>query len=181
RKAHPAHQPVVGVHRDPERQLAQQPDRVRLDRRGGAGLHVRRRAHLQRDPAVPDVAGQPAQRRRALRGDLDVVPDADTVAAPPPWSASQMEGSPNPSPAWIVMWKFSRATYWNASRCRLGGLPASAPAMSNPATPRSRYRTASSAISSDRAAVRIAVSSAYIVMPRPSLPSRNPPRTASRP
>ena len=71
-----------------------------------------------------------------------------------------MDGSPKPSPAWMVMWKFSRATYWKASRCLLGGLPASAPAMSKPTTPASRCRTASSAISSERAAVRIAVSSA---------------------
>ncbi len=88
-----------------------------------------------------------------------------------------MDGSPNPSPAWIVMWKFSRATYWNASRCRVGGLPASAPAMSNPTTPSSRCRTAISAISSERAAVRMAVSSAYTVMPRPALPSRKPSST----
>ena len=58
------------------------------------------------------------------------------------------------------MWKFSRATYWKASRWRLGGLPASAPAMSKPTTPASRWRTASSAISSDLAAVRMAVSRA---------------------
>ena len=76
------------------------------------------------------------------------------------------------------MWKFSRATYWNASRCRVGGLPASAPAMSKPTTPSSRCRTATSAISSERAAVRIAVSSAYTVMPRPALPRRKPSRTA---
>src|ERR1700735_68281 len=62
-----------------------------------------------------------------------------------------MDGSPNPSPAWIVMWKFSRATYWNASRCRLGGLPAPAPAMSHPTTPAARCRTARPAISTDPA------------------------------
>ena len=77
------------------------------------------------------------------------------------------------------MWKFSLATNWNASRCLLGGLPASAPAMSNPTTPASRCRTASSAISSDRAAVRMAVSSAYTVMLRPRLPRRKPSSTAS--
>src|SRR5215471_12894964 len=80
RERHPAHQPVVGVHGDPERQLAQQPDRVLLDRRRGPGLDVRRRAHLQRDPPVPDIARQPAQRRHALRRDLDVIHDADPVA-----------------------------------------------------------------------------------------------------
>ena len=82
-------------------------------------------------------------------------------SAPQYCTASQIDGRPNPSPAWIVVWKFSRCTYWNASRCREGGQPFSAPAMSNPTTPESRNRTASSAISSDRAAVRIAVSSAY--------------------
>ena len=81
-------------------------------------------------------------------------------SAPHHCTASQIDGSPNPSPAWMVMWKFSRDTYRNASRCRLGRLPASAPAMSKPTTPTSLCRTASSAISSDRAAVRIAVSSA---------------------
>ena len=50
--------------------------------------------------------------------------------------------------------------------------------MSKPTTPAFRYRTASSAISSERAAVRIAVSSAYTVMPRPALPIRKPSRTA---
>ncbi len=67
----------------------------------------------------------------------------------------------------------------NASRCRVGGYPASAPAMSNPHTPRSRQRTARSAISRLRAAVRIAVSSVRTVIGRPSLPSRNPSCTAS--
>ncbi len=43
-----------------------------------------------------------------------------------------MLGRPNPSPAWIVKWKFSRAMRWNASRWRVGGYPASGPAMSKP-------------------------------------------------
>ncbi|HEX8940591.1 MAG TPA: adenosine deaminase family protein, partial [Candidatus Limnocylindrales bacterium] len=38
-QCHPAHQPVVCVHRDPEGKLAEQPDRVFLYRRRGAGLH----------------------------------------------------------------------------------------------------------------------------------------------
>ena len=33
-----------------------------------------------------------------------------------------MLGSPNASPAWIVVWKFSRCTYWKASRWRVGGI-----------------------------------------------------------
>ncbi len=50
--------------------------------------------------------------------------------------------------------------------------------MSNPTTPLSRCRTASSAISSDLAAVRMAVSSAYTVIGRFSLPSAKPASTA---
>ncbi len=42
-------------------------------------------------------------------------------SAPHHCTASQMLGSPKASPAWIVAWKFSRITYWNASRCRVGG------------------------------------------------------------
>ena len=59
-------------------------------------------------------------------------------SAPHHWIASQMLGSPNASPAWMVKWAFSRRRYSKASRCRVGGKPASAPAMSKPATPSSR-------------------------------------------
>ena len=55
-------------------------------------------------------------------------------SAPHHWMASQMDGNPNASPAWMVKCEFSRCRYSKASRCRLGGKPASAPAMSNPAT-----------------------------------------------
>ena len=95
-------------------------------------------------------------------------------SAPHHWSASQIDGSPNPSPAWIVKWKFSWAIRLNASRCRVGGYPASGPAMSNPTTPSSRWRTATSAISTERAACRIAVTIRPIVIGRPSDPRRNP-------
>ena len=37
-------------------------------------------------------------------------------SAPANWTASQIDGRPNDSPAWIVMWKFSRRMYSNASR-----------------------------------------------------------------
>ena len=77
-----AHQPVVGVDRDPEPQPREQPDRVLGDRRGGAGLHVGVRAHLERDPLVADVRRQPAERRRAVVVDRDVVDDPDAVAEP---------------------------------------------------------------------------------------------------
>ena len=68
-------------------------------------------------------------------------------SAPHHWIACQIDGSPKASPAWIVKWEFSRWRYSNASRWRVGGNPASAPAMSKPATPRSRQAIASSAIS----------------------------------
>ena len=45
-------------------------------------------------------------------------------SAPHHWSASQIDGRPKLSPAWIVAWKFSRWISWNASRCRVGGKPA---------------------------------------------------------
>ena len=72
-------------------------------------------------------------------------------SAPHHWMASQIDGSPNASPAWMVKWKFCRWRYSNASRWRVGGKPASAPAMSKPTTPSSRHATASSAISRERA------------------------------
>ncbi len=131
RQRDPAHQPVVGVDGDPEGQVAQQADRVLLDGGRGAGLHVGGRAHLQRDPAVPDVAGQPAQGGARRPGQAWMSSMIRTPwpsrSAPHHCTASQMDGRPKPSPAWMVMWKFSRATNWKASRWRLGGLPASAP------------------------------------------------------
>ncbi len=91
-------------------------------------------------------------------------------SAPHHCSASQIDGRPKLSPAWIVAWKFSRWISWNASRCRVGGKPASGPAMSKPTTPSSRCRTASSAASTERAAWRIAETSSFIAIRRPSLP-----------
>ena len=73
-------------------------------------------------------------------------------------TASQMDGSPNASPAWIVKWALARR-YSNASRCRVGGTRPPRRRCRSRRRPRSRYATASSAISRERAAVRIAVSS----------------------
>ena len=58
----------------------------------------------------------------------------------------------------------------------MGGWPASAPAMSNPATPRSRQATLSSAISREQARVRVAVSSwrTTIRPPAAAWPSSKP-------
>ena len=105
------------------------------------GLHVGRRRHLQRDPLVPDVGGQPAQLAvpsRATVMSSTIRTPWPSRSAPHHCSASQIDGRPNASPAWMVKCAFSRRRYSNASRCRVGGNPASAPAMSNPATPSSR-------------------------------------------
>ena len=48
-------------------------------------------------------------------------------SAPQNWIASQIDGSPNASPAWMVMWKFSRRTASKASRWRVGGKPGLGP------------------------------------------------------
>ena len=48
----------------------------------GAGVDVRRRAHLERHPAVADEAGQAAEDDLAVGPALDVVDDADAVAEP---------------------------------------------------------------------------------------------------
>ena len=63
----------------------------------------------------------------------------------------------------------------------MGGKPASAPAMSKPATPRSRHAIASSAISIDRAWCRIAVSSwrTTILPPLAAIPASKPSCTAA--
>ena len=42
-------------------------------------------------------------------------------SAPHHWIASQIDGSPKASPAWMVKWEFSRCRYSNASRWRVGG------------------------------------------------------------
>ena len=82
RQGHVAHQPVVGVDRDPEAQPAEQVDRVLRDRRGKTGVDVRGRTQLERDPPVTDVGRQPPQPGAAVRLDLDVVDDPDAVAEP---------------------------------------------------------------------------------------------------
>ena len=66
-----------------------------------------------------------------------------------------------------------------ASRWRLGGLPDSLPAMSKPTTPSSRWRSATSAISVERAAWRMAVTSSPTSMGRSALAFSNPASIAS--
>ncbi|SLI47844.1 Uncharacterised protein [Mycobacteroides abscessus subsp. abscessus] len=99
-------------------------------------------------------------------------------------SASWIDGSPKASPAWMVKCALLARMYSKASRCRVGGYPASAPAMSKPPTPRSRQRTASSAISRERAACRMAVSRQVTTIGWPAAaaarsPSRKPARVCS--
>ena len=68
-----AHEAVVGVDRDPEAEAAQEIDRMLLDRRRRAGVHVRGRAHLERDTPVAHVRGQAAERHPAVRSRGDVI------------------------------------------------------------------------------------------------------------
>src|ERR1700738_939752 len=68
----------------------------------------------------------------------------------------------------MVKRAFWSRMYSNASRCLVGGYPASAPAMSKPTTPLSRNRIANSAISRDIAACRIAVTKQRTVIRRPA-------------
>ena len=75
------------------RSLVSSADRVLRDRVGGAGLDVRRRAHLERDPLVPDVRRQPAQRRGPVAVDLHVVDDPHAV--PEPVGAAPLDGLPD--------------------------------------------------------------------------------------
>ena len=153
-----AHQPVVGVDRDTEAQAAEHADRVLGDRLAHAGAEVRRRAQLERDAPVAHERRQPTELLVAGRPLMSSTMRTPwpSRSAPQNCTASQMLGRPNASPAWMVVWKFSLRTYSKASRCRVGGNPSSAPAMSKPTTPASRQRTASSAISRLRAAVRMA-------------------------
>ena len=59
----------------------------------GAGLHVGVRAHLERDPHVPDVRRQPAELDGAVVVDGDVVDDPDAVAQP--GGAAPLDGLPD--------------------------------------------------------------------------------------
>ena len=115
-------------------------------------------------------------------------------SAPHHWIACQIDGSPNASPAWMV--KCDVLPLQVLERVQVPGGRVARPrrrrCRSRP-RPTSRYRTASSAISIDRAACRIAVSSVptRIGVPaaaasrrarrrtRPAPP--RPPRPASRP
>src|ERR1700733_13209028 len=76
-----AHQPVVGVHGNPEPELAQQPERMGGNGRRRSSLHVRRWAHLQGDAPVPYVGRQrPQLDLTGARGYSDVVDDPDAMA-----------------------------------------------------------------------------------------------------
>ncbi len=87
-----------------------------------------------------------------------------------------MDSRPSASPACTVRGIHSRASRSNAPCMRDGGKPASGPAMSKPTTPRSRWRTASSAISVPRSRWRMALTSWPTRM---DPPASSTPRTAS--
>ena len=70
---------------------------------------------VARNEGGPDVMAE--LRARALGLDVEAIRTPwPSRSAPANWRASQIDGSPNDSPAWIVMWKFSRRMYSNASR-----------------------------------------------------------------
>ena len=79
-QADAAHQPVVGVHRHPETEAAQQPDGVLGEGGDGPRVHVGGGAHLEGHAPVPHVGGQPSERGLSVRADDDVVDDAHSVA-----------------------------------------------------------------------------------------------------
>ncbi len=138
----------------------------------------------------PQQRCQPAELRGAVGADHDVVDDPHAVAEAV--RAAERYGLVDGRQAQRLAGvnggsgRCCLAVYSNASRCRFGGYPASAPAMSNPTTPLSRNRIASSAISRDRAACRIAVTRQRTTMAafrrwRPSRrrPSRPAPRRST--
>ncbi len=88
-----AHQPVVGVDRDPEAERGEEPDRVLGDRRGGTRLHVGRRGELEGDPLVPHVRREPAEVGHAVVVHGDVVDDPDPV--PEPVGAAPLDRLPD--------------------------------------------------------------------------------------
>ena len=134
--------------------------------RDRAGLQVRAGAGLERDPAIlHPLSDRPEGDEavllvRALDG--DVFGDPHAVAEPHRMAVEQrsaMLSTPSASPACTVAGKHARASTSNASFRPEAGNPASGPAMSKPTTPRSRCRTASSAISMPRSRWRIALTS----------------------
>lgn len=150
-------------------QPAQQADGVALDALGGTGLHVGRGAHLQRDASISDELGQPAQVSAfAVGADLDVVDDAHAMAEP--LGPAPLEGLPDTGqPERLARMDGEVGVLapqvLEGVQMTVGGKPASAPAMSKPTTPRSRYSTAvASAIRRECVAVRMAVSSTPIRM-----------------
>jgi len=76
-----------------------------------AGVHVRCRADLERNPVVANIGSQTTKSDLAVWQDVDVVDDANTMT-----ETFDIDRGPNASPAWMVKWKFSRCMYWNASR-----------------------------------------------------------------
>ena len=97
-----AHQPVVGVDGDAEPQPGQQVERMLGDAVDRAGLHIAARAHLERNPLVPQQRCQPTEGS-APSGATEMSSTIRTPwpsrSAPQNAMASWMDGSPNASPA----------------------------------------------------------------------------------
>src|SRR4029453_8714847 len=74
-----AHQPVVGVDRYAETQSIETVDRMLLDRGHCAGLHIGRRAHLERNLLIEYVRGKVTERLTAALTGLNVFNDRNAV------------------------------------------------------------------------------------------------------
>ena len=65
-----------------KRRRRRRPIGCSAERGDGSGVHVRGRAHLERNPRVAHIGRQAAERGAAVWADHDVVDDADAVAEP---------------------------------------------------------------------------------------------------
>ena len=152
------------------------------DGRRRPGVDVGGRAHLERHPAVADERRQPAELGPALVVEPDVVDDAHAVAealGPAELHASQIDGSPKASPAWIVMWLLASAIVPEGVEVpgrRVAGLAAGDVEADD-----ARVAVAQGQLGDllGVGGVRMAVTSMPMVIGRPALPSRKPSSTAS--
>ena len=86
------HEAVVGVHGDPEIQLAKDVDRVILYRGSHSGVNIRGGANLQGDSTVAHLLSQATKFVTAIL-EFDVVKDVNTVTEA--LGATNLDGFPN--------------------------------------------------------------------------------------
>src|SRR5438876_5097501 len=76
------HEPVVRVHSDAKALRDEVPDGMLRKRRYSAGIHVRRRTELQRDPFVADVLGERSELDNLAFADRHVLDEPHAVTDP---------------------------------------------------------------------------------------------------